>query len=73
MEEFKNSMVSQATENFDDAKAMFRNDPVFNKFVVGLIAMMKDEILTAEQILTGCALAVGEFEYHIEPESKQNG
>lgn len=66
-------MESQPVENINDAKEMFRNDRVFNKFVVGLIAMMKDEILTAEQILTGCALAVGEYEYHIEPELNQNG
>ncbi len=46
---------------------LYRNDPVFNKFVNGLIRMMKDKVLTPENILTGSVLAVGEYEYHIEP------
>ena len=63
-------MVAKPFESVEEAKELYRNDPAFNKYVNGLISIMKDDILTPEQIITGCTLAIGEFEYHIEPKIK---
>jgi hypothetical protein len=63
--------MTEPLKNLDDAKKLFENDPAFNKFVTGLIGLMKDEVLTVEHLLTGVALAVGEFENHIEPTLKK--
>jgi hypothetical protein len=65
--------ITPPIESVDDAKEMYRNEPAFHRFVNGLISLMKDNILTPEQITTGCILAVGEFEFHIESQLKQNG
>ena len=70
MENESTSMQSEPLENVEDAKEMFKNNPIFNRFVNGMIGLLKDKLLTPEQILTGCALAVGEYEYHIEPNEK---
>lgn len=65
------NITAEPMENVVDAKEMFQNNPVFNKFVNLLISTLKGKILTPEQILTGCTLAVGEYEYHIEPDEKK--
>jgi hypothetical protein len=63
----KKQIKTEPLENLEKAKELFQTDPAFNKFVNGLISIMKDKILTVEEVLTGVALAVGEYEYHIEP------
>jgi hypothetical protein len=63
-------MISEPMENVEDAKELFKNDPAFKLFVSGIISILKDEILTPEQVLTGCVLATGEYEFHIEPNEK---
>ena len=63
----KEQIKIEPLENVEDAKKLFETDPAFKKFVTGLIGIMKDKILTVEEVLTGVTLAVGEYEYHIEP------
>jgi hypothetical protein len=70
MSDSEKELKTEPLENLDEAKEKYKNDPVFHKFTKGLIHILADKILTVEEVLTGVALAVGEYEYHIEP--KQN-
>lgn len=70
VEEKPPNMISEPLENVEDAKELFKNNPVFNKFVNGIIGLLKAGLLTPEQVLTGCVLATGEYEFHIEPNEK---
>lgn len=65
--------ITPPLESVDDAKEMYQKNPTFHSFVNGLISLMRNDILTPQQITTGCVLAVGEFEFHIEPKLKLNG
>ena len=59
-------MESEPLKDVEEAKELYRNNPIFNRFVNAMIVLLKERTLTAEQVLTGCTLAVGEYEYHEE-------
>lgn len=68
--ELTKDMRSEALKDMVAAQELLKSNPVFSRFVFGLVRLLKDENLAPEEVLTGCALAVGEYEFHIEPDNK---